>query len=68
VVQVYNYAQRPKGKTREQVDIAVDSLARISIGAQYTADSQPKAHLQYFLYSGNSGVQPIFPAWLWYGG
>lgn len=34
MVQVYNYAQRPKGKTREQVDIAVDSLARISIGAQ----------------------------------
>ena len=31
--QVYTYAQRPKGKTREQVDIAVDALARVSIGA-----------------------------------
>jgi len=33
LLQVYSYAQRPKGKTREQVDIAVDSLARVSIGA-----------------------------------
>jgi len=37
-LKVYSYAQRPKGKTREQVDIAVDSLARVSIGLK---DGEP---------------------------
>lgn len=35
---VYSYAERPKGKTREQIAIAVDALCRLSIGLK---DGQP---------------------------
>lgn len=31
-MQVYSYAERPKGKTRSQINIAVDALCRLSVG------------------------------------
>ena len=31
-LQMYAFNDRPKGRTKEQVDIAVDSLARLSLG------------------------------------
>ena len=65
LLQVYTYAQRPKGRTREQIDIAVDAFARLSIGNVLSASGtkpivQPLPVVSALLLFCNLCIEPKY--------
>lgn len=65
LLQVYTYAQRPKGRTREQIDIAVDAFARLSIGNVLSASGtkpivQPLPVISALLLFCNLCIEPKY--------